>query len=269
MRFAAAATLAAALMVVASTAGAQLQPVQVLEATDSYTVLGNDAFSLRVDKTGKLGDVQAAGVKYLWLGSLYTTPIVPETGKGLRAEQADEGIGPAPALPAPVQRGDYCEVVISYDAAREELYGGEPIYRLTQTVQVHPGGWVRLRYEFDWLRTCVFSNVTLYLALEGEGCGDRGFSADYTDHITGGVFDMQTQSGRIDAIRGQVRSLAVDCEAGLLDIWFDEADKVTAQYWGNNRFAITPEVPGVARNEPMYPGMHSVLQLNIKLPVSE
>jgi len=52
--------------------------------------------------------------------------------------QAEGGLGVAPPMPEPVQRGDYCEVTISYEAAREELYGGAPLYRVTQNVQVHP-----------------------------------------------------------------------------------------------------------------------------------
>lgn len=263
--------LAGAIWAVLCTAAAcgELEPVRVLEHTPGYAVLGNDQFSVRVDSSGKFGPVLVGGVEYFWMGSLYTSPLVPETGQGLRAVQAEGGLGVAPPLPEPIPRGDYCEVAIEYDAARQELYGGEPLYRLTQTVQVHPGGWVRLYYRFDWARLFVMQSASLYLALSGEGSGNRRYSADYTDRLTGGIFDVAVGTGRIDNIRGRVRCLTVDCAAGPLLIWFDNDEDVAAQFWGNERIAVTVNVPGTGRSEPVYPGTTGVMQINIRLPVDK
>ncbi|MCD6361649.1 MAG: hypothetical protein J7M38_12405 [Armatimonadetes bacterium] len=256
------------LLVIAGAACAELQPVDVLEHTDNYAVLGNDRFSVRIERTGKLGPIRAGDLEYLWMGSLYTTPIVPETGKGLRAVQAENGLGAAPPMPEPVRRGDYCEVAISYDAARDELYGGEPLYHFTQEIQVHPGGWIRLWYRFDWKRLFSFRSASLYLALSGEGVDRARFSADYTGHVSGGVFDVAAGTGRIETIRGAVRALTVDCEAGPLLLSFEDVPRVTAQFWGGGRVAIILDVPGVGRSVPMYPGTSSEMQVDLKLPVS-
>lgn len=250
-------------------AAAELAPVQVLEHTAEHAVLGNDHFSVRLARTGALSQVKAGGIEYLWLGSLYTSPVVPETGQGLRAVQIEGGIGPTPPMPAPVQVSDHCEVTIIYDAARAELFGGAPVYRLTQTVQVHPGGWIRLYYRFDWARLLVMQGASLYLALTGEVAGNRSYSADYTDRLTGGIFDVAVGTGRIDAIQGRVRCLTVDCPAGPLLMWLEGDEQVSAQYWGNERIAVVVAVPGTGRSEPLYPGTTSVMLVNIKLPVSQ
>lgn len=259
----------ASLLIVAGAACAELAPVQVLEHTDDYAVLGNDQFSLRIGRTGKLTQVQAGGLEYIWLGSLYTSPLVPETGEGLRAVQAEGGLGAAPPMPGPMQRGDYCEVTISYDAAREELYGGEPLYHLTQNVQIHPGGWIRLWYGFDWARLFTFSSASLYLALTGDAVDRARYSADYTHRLAGSVFDVAVGTGRIDTIQGAVRSLTVDCAAGPLVMWFEEGEYVTAQFWGSGRVAVVVRMPGTGRSVPVYPGTSGVMQLNLKLPVGE
>jgi len=250
-------------------AAAELEPVRVLEHTEQYAVVGNDQFSVRIGRTGKLDQVQAGGLEYIWLGSLYTTLIATETGEYLRAVQAEGSLGEAPPMPTPVQRGDYCEVTISYDATHEEVLGGQPLYTLTHNVQVHPGGWIRLRYECEWLQLFTMQSASLYLALSGEGCGNRSVYTQYSDHLTGSVFDMEAQPGRVDAIRGAVRAMLVDCEAGPLTIWFDEPADVSAQVWGEGRFPIVTKMPTTGRSELVYPGLSGVIALNVKLPVSE
>ncbi len=248
---------------------ARAEPVRVLEHTAQYAVVGNDQFSVRIGNTGKLDQVQAGGLEYIWLGSLYTTLTATETGKPLRAVQGEGGIGVAPPMPVPVQRGDYCEVNIAYDAAREEVLDGQPLYHLTQNIQVHPKGWIRLRYECAWLRLFTLPSSSLYLALSGEGCGNRPVYTQYSDHLTGSVFDMEAQPGRVDAIKGAVRAMMVDCEAGPLKIWFDEPADVSAQVWGQGRFPVVIRMPTTGRSEIVYPGLSGVIALNVKLPVDD
>ncbi len=242
--------LAAAVLAMATLSpSARAEPVRVLEHTERYAVVGNDQFSVRIGNTGKLDQVQAGGLEYIWLGSLYTTLTATETGKPLRAVQGEGGIGVAPRMPVPVQRGDYCEVNIAYDAAREEVLDGQPLYHLTQNIQV--------------------PSSSLYLALSGEGCGNRPVYTQYSDHLTGSVFDMEAQPGRVDAIRGAVRAMMVDCEAGPLTIWFDEPADVSAQVWGQGRFPVVIRMPTTGRSEIVYPGLSGVIALNVKLPVSD
>lgn len=251
---------------------ARAEPVRTLEANDQSIVVGNDQFSLRIWATGKFGEVQAGGREYIWMGALYTTPLIPETGKSLRAVQGETtrgGIGPAPAMPTPEIRGDCIVVTISRDCSRKEIYGGATLYHLTETFEVHPSGYIRLRYEFDYQRLFDMSSASLYLALTGEQVGGRSYWADYTSHVTPGVFDGAA-AGRIDEIRGAVRTLEIACEAGPLDLWFDEVPTVAAQVWSaGKRFPITLPVPGTGRNELVYPGTRGALDFGIRLPIGD
>jgi hypothetical protein len=251
---------------------ARAEPVRTLEASDTSVVVGNDQFSLRIWATGKFGEVQAGGREYFWLGALYTGPIVPETGESLRAVQGETtrgGIGPAPAMARPEVRGDCLLVTVSRDCSRAEIYDGATLYHLTQTFEVHPSGYIRLRYEFDYRRLFDMSSASLYLALTGEQVGGRRYWADYTSHVTPGVFDG-SGSSRIDEIRGAVRTLEVACEAGPLHLWFDEVPTVAAQVWSAGKhFPITLPAPGAERRSLVYPGTRGVLSFGIKLPIGD
>lgn len=249
------------------------EPVRTLEADDHSIVVGNDQFSLRIWATGKFGEVQAGGREYIWMGALYTSPTDPETGDRIRAVQGETtrgGIGPEPAMAAPQTRGDWLLITISRECSRAEIHDGATLYHLTQTFEVHPSGYIRLRYEFDYQRLFDMTSASLYLALTGEQVGGRTYWADYTSHVTQSVFQVGKQYTRIDEIRGAVRTLEVACEAGPLHLWFDEVPTVAAQVWSEGKyFPITLPAPGTGRNELVYPGTRGALDFGIKLPIGD
>ncbi len=257
----------------ASVGWAQGEPVRVLERTEHAVTLGTDAFSATVDRTGKLSAIKVGGREYVWMIALYTTPVTFDTGKGLRAVQGETGkggIGPAPELPEPEQRGECCVVTISRDCSRQEIDGGDPLYHLTQTIEVHPEGYVHLRYEFDWLRFFVMNNADLNVVLNAEQFTGRAFWADYGSYVRRGIFTEGKDYSRMEGIKGAVRTLEVDCEAGPFDLWVDRGGSVSAARWGGTKYyPVSLRVPNAGHHTEVYPGTRSVLELSIKLPMSD
>lgn len=266
------ATAIVASLLVTCLASAQPQPVHVLERTEHFVTLGNDAFSVKVERTGKISDITANGRQYVWLLTLYTTPVTFDTGKGLRAVQGETspgGIGPVPELPEPELRGDCYVLTISRDCSREEIYGGQPLYHLTQTIEVHPEGYLHLRYEFDWLRFFVMSSATLNVVLNAEQFTGRTFWADYGGYVSQGSFTEGADYSRHEGLRGALRTLEVACDAGPFHLWVERGEQVSGSRWGSTKYyPVGLAVPKAGRRAEIYPGTHSVLELSIKLPVA-
>jgi len=261
------------LLLSASVGWAQHEPVRVLERTEHSVRLGNDAFSATVDRTGKLSAIGAGGHEHIWLLTLYTTPVTFDTGKGIRAVQGETsvgGIGPAPELAEPELRGECCVLTISRDCARQEIHGGAPLYHLTQTIEVHPEGYLHLRYEFDWLRFFVMSSASLNVVLNAQEFTGRTFWADYGSHVHRGALTEGKDYSRMEGMRGGVRTLEVACDAGPFHLWVDRGGDVSGSRWSNTKYyPIALRVPGTARHAEMYPGMRTVLELGIKLSTDD
>lgn len=267
------ATGTVALLLIASLAAAQHEPVRVLERAEHSMTLGNDTFSVTVDRTGKLGAISAGDREYVWMIALYTTPVSFETGEGIRAVQGETargGIGPAPELPEPELRGGYCVLTISRDCSREEIRAGEPLYHLTETIQVHPEGYLSLRYDFQWLRFLVMHSAGLNVVLNGEQFTGRTFWADYGAHVQQGIFTPGKDYSRHEGLRGALRTLKVACDRGPFHLWVDRGEQVSGSRWSEGKYyPISLTVPGTGYRGEIYPGMRSILEFSIKLPPVE
>ncbi|MGC9317428.1 MAG: hypothetical protein ACP5KN_05260, partial [Armatimonadota bacterium] len=109
----------------------------MLDESPDSVALGTDAFSVRVDHTGRLGPLTVGETEHIWLIALYTTPISFETGEDVRAVQGETsrgGLGPPPERVHADLRGESATVVISRNCLREEILGGQPLYHLTQII---------------------------------------------------------------------------------------------------------------------------------------
>ncbi len=127
-----------ALLTVACVAVAQPPPLRILESSDAAVTIGSEAFSVTVESTGRLANLQAGGTKSVSFVAMYSSPASFETGKGVRAVQGERGeargIGPIPETIAAEKRGERYLVDIKRTAARKEICGGAPLYDLHQTV---------------------------------------------------------------------------------------------------------------------------------------
>lgn len=268
MRARVVAVLIAAL--IASAAHSRPGAVRILESDAGSALLGTDDFSLHIDRTGAIGRVMVGETEYCWLIRLYTTPIVPETGEGLRAVQGETsrgGLGPPPESIAPELRGETVSVVIHRTCSREEIAGGAPLYDLTQTLTVHPSGLIGLRYEFDWLRLLDLRSASLVIALRAEPLDGCPWSADFTSHAIGGVIDAAPDAQSIPIRNQAMRTFTAQCPTGELHLWLNEGGTVSVQRWNPQDYAFFLSVPDVSRSHPIYPGVRSVLDVAIKLPV--
>ncbi|MBD3293771.1 MAG: hypothetical protein GF393_12675 [Armatimonadia bacterium] len=255
---------------IASATHAQNDAVRVLGSDIGWAALGTDQFSLRVDRTGAIGDVMVGETEYCWLIRLYTRPIVPETGEGVRAVQGEisnGGLGPPPEGIAPEIRGENASVVIRRTCGRDEIAGGAPMYDLTQTVTVHPSGLVNLRYEFDWLRLVQMHSASLVIALRAEPLDGCAWSADFTSHAAGGTIDAAPEAKSIPVRNQPLRTFTAQCPDADLHLWFNRGDSVSVQRWNPKDYAFFVSVPHVSRTFPIYPGVRSVLDVDLKLPV--
>lgn len=255
---------------IASPAHAQTDAVRILDSDTGSAVLGTDDFSLRIDRTGAIGDVMVGGTEYCWLIRLYTRPIVPETGEGIRAVQGETsrgGLGPPPESIAPEIRGENASVVIRRTCSREEIAGGAPIYDLTQTVTVHPSGLVNLRYEFNWLRLVQMHSASLVIALRADPLDACAWFADFTSHTAGGVIDAAPEAKSIPVRNQSLRTFTAQCPDADLHLWVNRGDSVSVQRWNPQDYAFFVAVPHVSRTFPIYPGIRSTLDVDFKLPV--
>ena len=260
----------ALIVIVAAIAHAQTDAVRVIESDATSAVLGTDDFSLRIDRTGAIGEVMVGGTEYCWLIRLYTRPIVPETGEGVRAVQGEVsrgGLGPAPEGVQPEIRGENASVIIRRTCSREEIAGGAPLYDLTQTITVHPSGLVHLRYEFDWRRMLQMHSADLVIALRAEPLDGCAWYADFTSHTAGGVIDAAPDASTIPIRNQPLRTFTAECPGSYLHLWANEASTVSAQRWNAQDYAFFLSVPHVSRAYPIYPGVRSVLDVDLKLPV--
>jgi len=266
-------TLAAVIVVAlaAPIAQAQTDAVRILESDAGWAVLGTDEFSLRIDRTGAVGKVMVGETEQCWLIRLYTRPIVPETGEGLRAVQGEVsngGLGPPPETLEPEIRGETASVVIRRTCAREEIAGGAPLYDLTQTVTVHPSGLINLRYEFDWLRLFHLHSASLVIALRAEPLDGCPWYADFTSSAIGGVIDATPGAKSIPIRNRPMRTFTAQCPTGDLHLWVNRGEDVGVQRWSAEDYAFFLSVPNVSRAYPIYPGVRSVLDVDLKLPVA-
>ncbi len=258
-----------ALFSVACTAPAAEQPLRILQSTDQAVTIGTDAFSVTVHSSGRMDALQAGGVKYVSFIALYTSPSSFQTGKGVRAVQGetgeDRGIGPLPDSITAEKRGDRYFIAINRTAARKEICDGQPLYELHQTVEIAPNGVLRARYEFNWLRFCRIGRPTIYVALATETFADLTFWADYTTRCQHGAFSEGGDYAPFTKLKGPLRAMRVDCPAGPFDLWIDAGSSVTSTRWGERYNSIGLYVPKASGM--MYPGVTSVVQFTIKVPL--
>lgn len=255
---------------VASAAHAQTDAVRILDGDTGRAVLGTDQFSLRVDRTGAIGEVLVGETEYCWLIRLYTSPTAPETGETVRAVQGETsvgGLGPPPDALSPEIRGETGSVVIRRTCSREEIAGGAPLYDLTQTITVHPSGLINLRYEFDWRRLLELRSADLVIALRAEPLDGCPWFADFTSHAIGGVIDAAPDAASIPIRNQNLRTFTAECPSGELHLWLNDGGQVSVQRWNPQDYAFFFDVPHTGRAGPLYPGVRSVLDVDLKLPV--
>ena len=267
MRMRTAAVMLATLLIAAASMPAE--EVRILESAEDWAVVGTDDFSLRIDRTGAIGKVMVGETEYSWLIRLYTTPVVPETGEGLRAVQGEGGrsLGPPPEQFLVEQRGEIVCAIIRQVAARDEIYQGEPLYNLTQIVTIHPSGLVNLRYEFDWLRLLDFKGASLIMALRAAALDGCRWWAEMPPDRLGGIISAAPEARSLDAIKGPMRTFVARCEGEELHLWVNESGRVTAPRWNPDDYAFTLQVPHTGHEGSVYAGLQSVIDVDLKLPV--
>ncbi|MFW6156396.1 MAG: hypothetical protein ACOC7J_03675 [Armatimonadota bacterium] len=255
---------------ITTAAWAQTDPVRVLESDAHRAVLGTDQFSLRVDRTGAVGEVMVGETEYCWLIRLYTRPVDRETGENVRAVQGEisrGGPGTPPETIEPQIRGETASVVIRRTCSRKEIAGGERLYDLTQTVTVHPSGLIHLRYAFEWLRLVELHSASLVIALRGEPLDGCAWYADFTSHTAGGVIDADPDANSIPLRHADLRTFTAQCPGGDLHLWVNRGDRVSVRRWNPRDYAFFLSVPKLSRGQPIYPGVRSVIDVDLKLPV--
>jgi hypothetical protein len=265
--------IAAVLLVAltATTAPAQTDAVRVLHSDSHWAVLGTDDFSLRVDRTGAIGKVMVGETEYCWLIRLYIRPVDHASGENVRAVQGEVsrgGLGPPPESIEPSLRGENASVIIRRTCAREKIAGGEPLYHLTQYVTVHPSGLINLRYEFDWLRLLEMHSASLILALRAEPLDGCNWFADFTSHTGGGIVDAAPKARSIAIRHQKMRTLTVQRPGSDLHLWINRGDDVSMRRWNPRDYALFVDVPKVSRRALIFPGVRSVIDVDLKLPVN-
>ncbi len=257
-------------LILALSAYARAERVRVLESDAHSAVLGTDDFSLRVGRTGAGGGVTVGETEYCWLIRLYTRPDIPGEDGTVRAVQGEVsrgGLGPPPETVDPQIRGENASVVIRRTCARDQIDAGAPMYDLTQTVTVHPSGLINLRYEFDWLRLVDLHSASLIMALRAAPLDGCRWYADFTSHTESGVIDAAPDARSI-AIRNQkMRTFTAQCAAADLHVWINRGSEVSMRRWNPKDYAVFIQVPNVSRHAPVYPGVRSVIDVDLKLPV--
>lgn len=262
-------TAAVVLVTLLTAALVQAGPARILDSAEDWAVVGTDDFSLRIDRTGAIGKVMVGETEQSWLIRLYTTPVVPETGEGLRAVQGEGGrsLGPPPEQFLVEERGEIVCAIIRQAAAREEIYQGEPLYHLTQIVTVHPSGLINLRYEFDWLRLLDFKSASLIIALRAAALDGCRWWADMSPDRLGGIISADPEARSLDAIKGTMRTFVARCKGAELHLWVNESGRVTASRWNPDDYAFTLQVPHTGHEGSVYAGLQSVIDVDLKLPV--
>jgi len=252
-------------------APAVAEPVRVLEDGGSFAVVGTDTFSVRVESSGAITRIMVGETEWSWLIRLYTSPISFETGETIRAVQGEgaRGLGPVPERIRPELRGEACSIVIEREAAREEILAGEPIYRLTQTVTVHPAGRIGLRYEFEWLRFVQMRGAQVIIALRAAPLDGCEWWADFTSHVLHGTISAEPDAKSLDEVKGALRTFTADCGAADLSLWIADSGRVTAQRWNPQDYAFFVYVPHTGYGTEVYPGVRSVVDLDLVLPIPE
>ncbi len=267
--------VAVVLMLVLSVGGfANAQrALQILERTQDAVTIGNETFSVTVENSGRLENLQAGGTTYVSFIALYPYIYSPELGHDVRAvqgEQPPSGLGPLPESIDIELRGDRYLVRIMRTVARDEVYEGAPLCEMAETIDIRPNGYVQLRYEFNWLRYFVPNSLCVALALRPDTFRESPFWADYTTHRVRGQFTDDKNYTRIEGLRGNLRTLQVDSPEGPFDLWIDECSSVQSSRWGEGRYyAVLLTVPKTGRDQPMYRGITSTLSFSIKLPIGQ
>ena len=249
---------------------AQTDVVRILESDANAAVLGTDAFSLRVDRTGAISQVMVDETELCWLIRLYTSPVVPETGERLRAVQGEVsrgGIGPAPETIVPEIRGENGSIFIRRTCSREEIDGAAPLYELAQAVTVHPSGLINLHYEFDWLHVLDMPSANLIIALRAAPLDGCLWNADLTTQTMGGIIDAAPEATSIALRNTTLRTFTARCPDGDLDLWLNASGPVSARRWNQDDYAFFVTVPHTGHEGPIYPGVRSVIDVDLKLPV--
>lgn len=261
--------VAACLLGVAAIAGAQTDRVRVLEDGGSYAVVGTDAFSLRVDRSGAIGEVMVGETEYCWLIRLYTTLLATDTGEPVRAVQGEgaRGIGPVPDTVNPELRGDTCSIIIRREAARAEVFDGAPLYHLTQTITVHPTGYLNLRYEFDWSRTFRLGGASLVIALRAAPLAGCQWWADFTGRVLRGRISDLPDTNSLEGIKGALRVFTVDCGDADLGLWVNDSGRASVQRWNQQDYAFFMEVPDLGYPRQAFADTRAVIDVDLVLPV--
>ena len=256
-----------AVLCVASGAVAQPPPLRILESSETAVTIGSDAFSVKVESTGRLANLQAGGTEYVSFVAMYSSPASFETGKGVRAVQGESGeargIGPVPETITAEQRGERYLVDIKRTAARQEILAGAPLYDLHQTVEIAPNGVVSLRYQFDWRRFFNPGSPTVYVALTAGTFGGLTYWADHSANCIRGEFAEGKDYTRYEGLKGSMRSMRAETPAGPFDLWIDTPNGVTSTRWGEQYCAIGLQV----LRRLVYPGTKSNVEFTIRVPL--
>ena len=258
-----------AVLCVVPVAAEQPPPLRILEGSSTAVTIGNDAFSVKVDSTGRLSNLQAGGIEYVSFVAMYSSPTSFETGKGVRAVQGEtgeaRGIGPIPEKIAAEQRGERYVVNIKRTAERQEICGGAPLYDLHQTVEVAPNGTVNLRYEFAWRRFFDPGSPTIYVALAGPTFTGLSYWADHSDNCIKGEFTEGANYTKYEGLSGSMRSMRAETPAGPFNLRIDTSNGIVSTRWGEQYCAIGLQVlRGL-----VYPGISSKVEFTIRVPVKD
>jgi hypothetical protein len=126
---------------------------------------------------------------------------------------------------------------------------------------------VNLRYEFDWLRLLELHSASLVIALRADPLDRCPWFADFTTHVAGGIIDAGPDAHSIAMRREPLRTFTAKCPTGDLHVWRNEGGHVGVKRWNPQDYAFFFDVPKVSRTAPVYPGLRSVIDVDLKLPV--
>lgn len=240
--------------------------LRILRRSDRDVTVGNEAFSVTVERSGRLSALQSGGTPYVSFVALYTGLRDHDTDKSIRAVQGESGggIGPLPESMSAEQRGERYVIAVHRTASRKEILDGAPLYELRQTVEVAPKGVVSLHYKFSWLCFCPIGSATVYVGLASETFTGLPYWADHTGHCERGEFAEGGDYSRLPGLRGPLRNLRVDTPTGPFCMWIDTDSKVTGTRWGTAYYSIGV---GAGLSGFAYPGIESQAQFTIQMPL--
>ncbi|MGC9320310.1 MAG: hypothetical protein ACP5KN_19910, partial [Armatimonadota bacterium] len=137
-----------------------------------------------------------------------------------------------------------------------------------QIITVHPTGRVHLRYEFDWLRLLHLRGANLVIAMRAAPLDGCRWRADFTSHALSGSISADPNEHSLSEVRGDLRTFTVDCGTAPLHLWVNDGAQVTAQRWNPEDYAFFMRVPELGYPPRAYPGVRSLIDLDVVLPVA-